>query len=283
MNVRLAGPNPTTSEDVSSPMPGLSMEEFAALCSQIVIFTPHRTSEGVTGGLFQANGYWARWGMHTAPIEDTFGGEIAATRAGMCRAFLTICQNSDPARDEAGLPRLRYLVMIDNDEIVHPAAPPNLAFWDEPVVSGVVCSTSEYGGIKACFTAQDQFGNALFPTLKYTGKLPAKGLREIHSCGAGLLCIRRDVIEAVIGAGMVPFKIPESERDDAFKTGLLRVGEDISFCRQVKDLGFKVFVDFAVRAAHLKIVPIAWPDHAIDPSLDAREWMPDPRDYAHGF
>ncbi len=104
--------------------------------------------------------------------------------------------------------------MIDNDELIHPLAPVVLAFNNLPVVTGVVCSPSEHGGIKACFTMADVFGKPRFPSVRYTKRLPARGTKEIHSAGAGLLCIRRDVIEAIVANGEYPFLMNGKEHDD---------------------------------------------------------------------
>lgn len=277
MQVSVVGPNPGAisgaSEQPESPIPGVSEEEFARVASEIIVFVPHRSFEGVNSSISMAAGFWARWGMHFAPVSDEFGGEIAAVRAGMCRAFQDIAA--------ANGNRIKFMVMIDNDEIINPLAPLALAFWDKEIVSGVVCSPSEYGGIKACFTIKDETGIARFPTLRYTQKMPSRGLRQVHSCGAGLICIRRDVIERIAEQGWVPFHIPEEERIGAWKTGVLKVGEDISFCRQAQKLGIPVYVDFSVRAPHLKIVPILWPEEYLDPEIDPETWKVDVRDYAH--
>lgn len=255
-------------------MPGMSVPQFAALAESIVVLVPHRPSEGVNGSIAMSAGFWARWGMRFGAIEDTFGGEIAATRAGMCRAF------DEMVRGTNG--KVKFLVMIDNDEIIAPLAPLQLAFWDKPIVSGVVCSPSAHGLVKACFTVKDAVGIARFPTIQYTQKIPARGLLEVHSCGAGLLCIRHDVIATMMEQGIIPFKIPEADRDECFRSGTMRIGEDISFCRQADDLGFKKYVDFSVRAAHIKQIPVLWPEDMIDHDLDPKDWKVDVRDYAHG-
>ena len=255
-----------------SPVPGLSLEEFANLACSIVVMVPHRPSEGVDGSFILNSGQWALWGMNVAPVDDPFGGEIAATRGNMAKSFLTICRQR---------PHFKYLVMIDNDQVVEPLHPIQLAMWDEPIVTGVVCSPSEHGILKACFTVKDENGVARFPTIRYTQKLPTRGLMEINSCGTGLICIRRDVIEAVVARNEIPFKIPDAIRDQCWDSGTMKIGEDIAFCRQAQDSGFKIYVDFAVRAVHKKTTAFYWPEQLLDQSLDARTFKVDSRDYVH--
>jgi hypothetical protein len=255
-----------------SPVPDMTVEEFAELAASIMVMVPHRSNEGIHYSIANSVGFWARWGMSYAPINDDFAGNIAETRAGMCRAFLDIA---------AVHPRYKFLVMIDNDEVIDPLMPLKLCRWNEPLVSGVVCTGSEHGSIKACFTKKDRYGNVRFPTVVYTGRMPARGLIEVESCGAGLVAIRLDALQAVADSGEIPFYIPDIIRREHWKTGVLAVGEDIAFCKQLAKLGIPRYVDLSVRAIHMKTLPVAWPLELIDEDLAPEDWEIDPRDILH--
>ena len=75
---------------------------------------------------------------------------------------------------------------------------------------------------------------------------------------------------------------PESIKEQSLESGTLKWGEDISFCRQAEELGFKRYVDLSVHAKHYKNVTIEWPPHALDHNIETDDWRVDDRDYAHG-
>lgn len=258
---------------IFQPFMGMSPEEFRSLASKILVCIPHRPSEGVNKSLFRNAGIWAMLGTPTADVADQFDGFVEMTRGGIVRTFMQYCQDR---------PEIEYLVMIDNDEGVEWDAPYKLAQWGKDVVSGIVCSFSvAKGGIFACVCVKDRHGVARFPTVKRTKKLPAQGLREIHTAGTGLICIHKRVFEAMLEAEDYPFMIPEDVRRHCCATGLLKMGEDIAFSERCHRHGFKLYVDFSVRAKHYKTVEIAWPDEAIDTSLDAKSWEVADDDYVH--
>lgn len=70
-----------------------------------------------------------------------------------------------------------------------------------------------------------------------------EGIEEIDSSGAGCLLIKREVLIAM--------------RKDWFRfqyndEGIVKYGEDISFCRKARKLGFPVYGDFNVICNHSK-------------------------------
>ncbi len=252
------------SVELFQPFLGLDPEEFKELAGKVLIAIPHRPSEGINRRLFNNAGIWAILGTPVASVQDEFTGFVEMTRAGIVRTFLSY------SRDH---PAIEYLVMIDNDEAVEWDAPYKLAQWGKDVVSGIVCSFSEKkGGLFACVTVNDSHGIARFPSLSRTKRLPGQGLVEIHSCGAGLLCIHKRVLEAMIDKDDSPFMIPEEIRAHCCSTGVLKLGEDMAFSKRCLDYGFKIYVDFSVRAIHYKLLEVKWPDAAIDFKLSARDW-----------
>ena len=91
-----------------------------------------------------------------------------------------------------------------------------------------------------------------------------RGLIEIAACGMGFFCFTREVVEALrphcvrMRTGMMP-EDAEAHMRDWFPYGFTptteegvfdRAGEDIHFCRRVRELGFSVWFDPAIRLGH---------------------------------
>jgi hypothetical protein len=226
------------------------------LCSQIYVAIPHRRSDGIHPKLFEYGQLWLNSGMSLAPLEDHFGGWVDLFRAWICREFLKTDK--------------RWLVMLDNDVVPLDAESIlRLAANDLPVVSGIACSMRPRVGMFACVAVKDQTGIARFPTTLDTKVLPGSGLRQVESCGAGVLCIRRDVLETLREP---PFLLPDRLRIEAVSLGYLRKTEDIYFCEQVRKAGFDVWVDFSVHCFHDKTIAVHWPREQLDEQLDAETW-----------
>ena len=277
MRTKIIGPNVATASaterDVVGPVLGMSIEEMSDLAKTILVTTPHRSSEGMNAGLYYNAGHWARFGMAYAGFEDQFGGFIELSRYGIVRHFL------DYAKDR---PEIDKLIMVDADENVPWDSPFRLAAWDKPVVSGIICNFSQAKGAYACVQFKDKYGSARFPSSQFTKKIPGRGLKEAHSVGTGLVCIKKVVLETIIAGGDYPFRIPEDVRDSCFETGTMKQGEDIAFSHQCEKYGFQRYVDFSVRGEHYKTLPIGWPRGDVDYDLDAAEWTVDERDFLHG-
>jgi hypothetical protein len=258
---------------VMQPVMGMSEPEMFELASKILVVIPHRPDEGIHSGLAINNGYWARMGMGVAHVADQFGGFIEFTRAGLARQFL------EYTRDR---PSVEYCVMIDNDESVEWDAPLKLAQWGKDLVSGVVCSFSpRKGGVFACFTVQDKFGVARFPSTKNTRHMPAQGLIKAWTVGTGLLCVHKRVFEKMFAEKDYPFQIPDDIRKHCAATGSLKLGEDMAFSEQARRHGFEIYVDLSVHAKHYKTLEVAWPQEGKNPTLDSREWCVSDEDYHH--
>ncbi len=267
-----SGPNELTAQ--AADLLGLSPQDFQALARTVFIAVLHRQSEGIAAPMMTASLAWGYWQVKGAPVQDNFGGNMDITRHGMVDVFLKYA---------AGDPNLQHLVMIDNDEDVPWDAPFRLALWNKDVVTGVVCSIDERrGGVYANFTVRDAEGVARYPSTQFTRLLPGSGLVEVQDVGAGLLCLSRSLLERMRDEGIQPFRIPEKIRDHCFETGRLTQSEDTAFARQCEALGVPRYVDFSVRARHLKSVWVEWPKHMIDPDLPGRTWKVDAREYHHG-
>lgn len=269
--LKIIQPQVSESDGIPDELRGLGMtlDEMRALSRQITIAVPFRPREGVNSGICINYGMWEALGTKVFHAGDHQGGFIEIVRAGICRKFLDSCKT---------FPELKYLVMVDNDQSVNADCLMRLARHDLPVVSGVVCSISETKGVFACIRVKTKSGAAYFPTLNKTPRMPTEGLVEIHQAGAGLMCIRRDVLESFVEFGELPFYIPEPVRRNAGETGDLRKSEDVSFCDTCEKYGIKRYADLSVRATHYKMVALAWPEAQLDPNLRAEDWDVQPHD-----
>jgi len=272
----ILGPSPqvTSASSTTTPSPtmmGMEEEDFAKLAQSVFIMIPTRGT--IASDLALMFGHWARFGTTITAVKDEFGGFVELNRANMCRLFQQV------RRDR---PELTYLVMIDDDEAVSWDAPYRLAAWGEPIVSGLICSHEDHRGIFANIFVEDEYKIARMPSFNRTKSIPGRGLKECASVGSGLLCIRHDVIDGIVDSGEKPFVLSEKDRAACLETGVLKMGEDTTFCAQAKKLGFQSYVDFGVRGKHFKTIAVQWPQSHVDYSLDVRDWKVDSKDYFHG-
>ena len=63
---------------------------------------------------------------------------------------------------------------------------------------------------------------------------PGEGLEEVDAAGAGCWLMHREVAEAL---GDEPYDMSEG-------------GEDLTLCRKVRELGFKIYIDWSIACAH---------------------------------
>jgi len=260
-NPQEAGPH--TKVESMVPMSALTDKEFTDLVQSILVVIPHRADEGIHPGLANHFAIWGRIGLKFATLKDPSGGYIETIRGNMEKTFLELCDID---------PKVKFLVMIDNDEAVSWDAPLQLAKHDLPVVSGVICAFNSERGIFSCFLSNDAKGVPRFASDRFTDVYPGKGLKKIHSAGTGLLCIRRDVFETLVDKGEFSFMVPDHYRKEGYRAGHMKQTEDFAFCDRVRDAGFDIHVDFAVRGLHFKQIAIGLPDSKVDDDLDANDW-----------
>lgn len=228
-----------------------------ALCREILIQIPHRSSEGIHPKLAEMMCSWVAAGIAVQPIRDPFGGFVERTRNYMVNIAL---QRGDR----------KFILLLDNDVVpMDPSAPLQLASHNLPVVSGIACGFRPDAGIFACVGVKDKTGVARYPSKVATGRLPASGVRELESCGAGVMMVRRDVFEAV---GRDWFTIPREICVEADVTGVMRKTEDVCFSDRVREAGFKIYVDFSVHCFHDKNLPLHWSREDVSEEIDAASW-----------
>jgi len=227
------------------------------LCANIVVQIPYRSNEGINPKLLEYAIPWVNSGVAMMPYRDCFGGFVDILRSHMVTEFLRETER-------------KYLVMIDNDVVpMDNESILRLCSHGLPVVSGIACAFRPGTGSFACIAVKDKTGVARFPTVMDTKVIPAYGIREIESCGAGIIAIRRDVLESLKEPA---FLLPQALRVEAASIGTLRKTEDIYFCEQVQKAGFKLYADFSVHCFHDKTIPLLWPRENIDSELDPEEW-----------
>lgn len=245
---------------VEFPQKDLPRDEVEALCRQIVVMVPHRSHEGIHALTAVYSHSWVASGILWVPWASAFDGFLESTRNIMAQHFLK------------KYPDRKYLVLIDNDVApVKKEAPILLARHGLPVVSGCVPGWRPDMGTFLCVTVMNGSGEAAFPSVSGTRRIPARGLSEIKQAGTGMLCIRRDVLESVCMRDD-PFSIPHRKRIDAVRIGSLPLTEDVAFCDRVRAAGYRLWVDWEVHGSHDKTLTLVWDRSRIDESLDPAEF-----------
>jgi len=246
-------------------------EENRALLQDVYVVIPVRPSDGMNCTLHRMVSVWYGEGTAYSDLQDVMGGFIEHTRANMALSFLKnppIKPNGEPCK---------YLLMIDNDMEPPVNLPWMLARHDLPVVSGCAMSIDKEWGPQLCFSMPDSEGNYRFPCLRAGQPIPSQGVVRVGHAGTGAMLIRRDVLEAFSWEGEdIPFMVPEAERRLGMQTGLIKTGEDIAFCNQLRAKGIPVHVDLEAHVGHRKTLTLQWDDDMRDPMLSAAHWkIPD--------
>jgi hypothetical protein len=76
---------------------------------------------------------------------------------------------------------------------------------------------------------------------------------QIDACGFGFLAVKQGVFESLTRPW---FQSAFITTDDGYTFPLM--GEDISWCKRVKDNGFEIWLDPAVKVTHHKMVKLTW-------------------------
>jgi hypothetical protein len=136
-----------------------------------------------------------------------------------------------------------HLLFLDDDQVFDPDLLERLLAHQLDVVGALV------PGKHAPFLPYLGAGGPTAPT-------EAPGLLEVEATGTGALLVRRRVFEAL----EPPYFWPP--------------GEDVVFCRRVRELGFQIFVDTSVWVGHLAPITV-WPH------WDGLRWNARLQSYGH--
>lgn len=81
---------------------------------------------------------------------------------------------------------------------------------------------------------------------------------EVSSVGFGFLCIKSGIFEKLsrpwFQSTNGTYIDPETKKETIFPI----MGEDVSWCKRVKDLGFKIWLDPNVKVLHHKTMKLTW-------------------------
>jgi GT2 family glycosyltransferase len=96
---------------------------------------------------------------------------------------------------------------------------------------------------KVVYTVYDHDSKGFHPA-----SIPQSGTAFVDGLATGCLFIKRHVLEKV-GKPYFEFKYSDDVRD-------IVEGEDLGFCRKVRDIGYKFFIDFSMVCKHFKTVDL---------------------------
>lgn len=134
----------------------------------------------------------------------------------------------------------KYLVMLDSDVIPPPGAIEKLVAYKLPLVGGWYPKKSEDKAeqkpVVYDFNKIGDDGKAYWQIRDKAGE----GLEEVDGAGAGFWVMSREVAEAI---GPRPYDY-------------LRCGEDLEMCLKVTEAGYKMYIDWNLRAEHRGVLSI---------------------------
>lgn len=135
----------------------------------------------------------------------------------------------------------KKMFWIDSDIAWEPGDFMRLYQSEHPVIAGVYLLTKNQAAVHA----------------ENLNKLLRSGdVVEVDSVGFGFIAIQTGVFEAIDRPWFATDL--ESRWVAGGKKTRVPIGEDVSWCRKVRNRGYKIHVDTTVRVQHLKIVPLTW-------------------------
>jgi hypothetical protein len=134
-----------------------------------------------------------------------------------------------------------WLWLIGDDHLFDPDIVLRLLACEKDVVVPL-CLKRSAPFDPVVYSGQDENGKYEY------AELPEHGLHEIYASGQAGMLIRRHVLEAIDEPW---FDRPENE------------GEDVRFCRKVREAGFKIHCDVDTQLGHIGLMHV-WPQHGED-------------------
>jgi hypothetical protein len=81
---------------------------------------------------------------------------------------------------------------------------------------------------------------------------------KVHSVGFGFLCIKQGIFEKMsrpwFGSPQVAYTEPKTNKEYSFPL----MGEDMSWCHRVGEMGIDIWLDPKVRVTHHKMMKLTW-------------------------
>jgi len=131
----------------------------------------------------------------------------------------------------------RGLYLFDNrNSCVRITGESDVLFWD----SDIIATAEDVQKLLALDLPIVSGAYQQRETEQYCGNIPMgeTGLHEVEYCGAGFLYIKREVFK-------------KFKDEFYFWNYKDRLGEDIGFCKQARELGYKIYVDCDCKIKHL--------------------------------
>lgn len=141
------------------------------------------------------------------------------------------------------------IIWIDSDIAWEPEQLIKLYESDKDIVSGMYLLAN---GQTVCYP------KILGPALQYNEVINKFEPFTVGGVGFGFVAVKQGIFEKMSRPWFqsTPHTIKDSETGEDFTFPLM--GEDISWCKRVADLGYEIWVDPTVRVTHHKMMTLSW-------------------------
>jgi hypothetical protein len=136
------------------------------------------------------------------------------------------------------------ILWIDSDIQFTPQDAIKLLDSDKDIISGAYLLP--FGEVTA-------YPKLLKPGYTYEEVLRMTEPVKIAGCGFGFLAVKSGVFESLSRPW---FQSAIVEQEDGFRFPMM--GEDLSWCKRVTDLGYEIWLDPTVRVTHHKTMKLTW-------------------------
>lgn len=147
-----------------------------------------------------------------------------------------------------------HLIMMDVDQIYHPATIPTLLSRRLPIVGAAVCR--RYPPFDPIIM---RIENGAYES---TDEWDDNGIIECDATGCGCLMVEMSVFKKLPAPWFRFQKHPEN--------GMV-IGEDIGFCQNAKAEGYRIFVDTSVPAGHMTTMVVNRKTHLLWRSMKEKQ------------
>lgn len=136
------------------------------------------------------------------------------------------------------------ILWIDSDITFNPEDAIKLIESDKDIISGAYLLGSGEVTI---------YPKMLGPGYRYEEVKEMTEPIQVDGCGFGFLAVKSGVFESLTRPW---FQAATIQTEDGFNLPLM--GEDLSWCKRVKDQGFEIWFDPSVRVTHNKMMKLTW-------------------------
>ena len=213
--------------------------------ANIVILTPgHSLMAGYVKSLLNTAQVLERSGL-TWAFSNDYASHVADARE------ITLSGTKDnnifDSRPLGGALTYDKLLWIDSDISWKPEDVLKLYYSDKDVISGAYIL-----GNNTVAAYPTMFG----PPLTQEYVLGLKEEIEIEGAGFGFLCFRAGIFENLSRPWFQ--MVPKSHTINGVEVDVPIMGEDLSLCQRVREIGFKIWLDPSVRVDHHKTLKLTW-------------------------